>query len=189
MIGGIFPWSNRSPSEDCDGSFAGAKKTVLRAQPSPEILVICCTEAHFVYCDGALGASHTMAGPYQRRAKPCKRGTFDDRPPSNIADIRVARMLPTIHPNRPKPRPTDDFRCETARSNYTPNHVSAQIAQAPLLINLALKHRTNFLTTHLRAHLTVRPEATTLAGTRVVTGVQAGENKSTPTYQLPVRGN
>jgi hypothetical protein len=98
-------------------------------------------------------------------------------------------MLPTIGPNRPKPRPTDDFRCETARSNYTPNHVSAEIPQIPLLIKLALNHRSRFLTTQSQTHLTVRTEATTLAWAWLVTSVQADENKSIPTYQMPIRGN
>jgi hypothetical protein len=35
------------------------------------------------------------------------------------------RTRPITGPNRPKPRPTDDFRCVTARSNYTPELVLA----------------------------------------------------------------
>ncbi len=100
----------------------------------------------------------------------------------------MIRMLPTIVPDRPKPRTTDVFRCETARSNYTPNHLSAQFAQASLLIKFALVHPSFLLTASLSTDRKVGFEwATALKWT--VAGVQAGENKSTPTYQLPVRGN
>ena len=93
---------------------------------------------------------------YQRRAKPCKRGTFLARKPSKSAGMgsiggpnpypmamrsfggsRTGRRIAgTIGANRPKPRPTGDFRCVTPASNYTPKHVSADFRQTFPLIEI-----------------------------------------------------
>ena len=111
---------------------------------------------------GARESCRTVAGPYQREAKPRKRGTFTERPPSKTADCETTGLLRTIGPNRPKPRPTGDFRCETARSNYTPNHVSPQTAQTLPLINFALNHCSLTLTIRSQTDRRVGTEAAPL---------------------------